>query len=271
MAMAEKLAESGKRTLLVELGDHSYFSFALGFDAHYEPQALGGNLFHSLWSGETCLREYIRHIVPVKQIADLFFDNKVMRSFIRAAPGLKELAILGKLTSGIRNWGPQMNFDCIVLDAYSTGHLMALLKAPKGMAELIEAGPMGTQSRAIVEVLNNSKYTKYHVVTLPEELPVSEGLELRSDIQDLTGLKPELICNRLYEFPKELRNSLEQAKIDQGPEGFIGYLENLRSKQSLAMEQLLKSGAVSTLPFVLKADVRSVIDELKDQVVLQWQ
>ena len=61
-----------------------------------------------------------------------------MRSFVRAAPGLKELAILGKLTSGIRKWGPKFEYENVVVDAYSSGHFLALLNAPKGLGELIE-------------------------------------------------------------------------------------------------------------------------------------
>ena len=162
MSLARQLASQGEKTLLAELGEYSYFEYALGLRSSYDPIQISPNLDFSLWSGENCLREYVRHLVPVRAVADLFFDNKIMRSFVRAAPGLKELALLGKLTSGIRGWGPKFEYENVVVDAYASGHFLALLNAPKGLGELIESGPMGEQSRSIFSVLSNPVHTRIY-------------------------------------------------------------------------------------------------------------
>jgi len=270
MAMAQRMAEQGQRTLLVELGDHSYFELAFGFRSSYDPLPIAPNLFHSLWSGETCLREYIRHLIPVRPIADLFFDNRIMRTFVRAAPGLKELAILGKLTSGVRNWGPPLPFDNLVLDGYATGHLLALLRAPKGMAELVERGPMGTESRRISEVMCSPQVTQFTVVSLPEELPVSESLELMHDLKVITGQTPKLICNRVYEFSEELRVSVNESPLKKDELSFPHFLGLIMEQQDLAIGKLSAIEKVPKLPFVLSSDPKIIVDQLRNKVEIAW-
>jgi anion-transporting ArsA/GET3 family ATPase len=61
---------------------------------------------------------------------------------IQVAPGLLEIAQLGQITSGFRKHGPQFNFDEIVIDAPATGHFLSLLRAPRGLAQVIGSGPM---------------------------------------------------------------------------------------------------------------------------------
>jgi anion-transporting ArsA/GET3 family ATPase len=270
MAMAQRLASEGRKTLLVELGDHSYYSLAYSFSAQYDPQPLAPHLYHSLWSGESCLREYIRHLIPLRAVADLFFDNRVMRSFVRAAPGLKELAILGKLTSGVRQWGPPLPFENIVLDAYATGHFLALLRAPKGMGELIQRGPMGTESRRIVEVLNDPQSTQYCVVSLPESMPATESVELAHDIQTTVGLTPKMICNRFFGFNSELNQELNQRPELPLQTSFVGHLKELNVMQSQSLEVLNQVGVVHKLPFVLRNDVRTIVDDLRPHVNCEW-
>ena len=69
MALARKLASEGKKTLLAELGEYSYFEFALGIRSSYKPVQITENLDFSLWNGESCLREYVGHLVPVRAVA----------------------------------------------------------------------------------------------------------------------------------------------------------------------------------------------------------
>jgi anion-transporting ArsA/GET3 family ATPase len=257
MALAKNFAEQGRRTLFVELGQPAYFGLVYGFRARYQPQLISSNLFHAVWTGEECLREYVQHLVKIPKIADLFFDNRVMRAFVRAAPGLKELAILGKLTSGIRESGPSLPYDDIVFDAYATGHFLALLRAPLGMGSIISKGPMGTESRRIIETLQDSQYTKVYAVTLPEDLPVVEVVELKSEIEKILNVVPKVLCNRVYGLSKP------------GPEsdsGFAKFLSDVWYRQSASLEKLAAAGPFVQLPMIMKASARDVIQGLQAEV-----
>ncbi len=90
-----------------------------------------------------------------------------------AAPGVRELLIIGKIGWEVRNGG----WDEIIVDAPATGHVVELLTAPQSMAELVPSGPLAQQTGWLTEVLS-AESTGVVLVTLPEELPVTETGEL---------------------------------------------------------------------------------------------
>lgn len=109
-----------------------------------------------------------------------------------AAPGVRELLIIGKIGWEVRN-GP---WDEIIVDAPATGHVVELLAAPQSMAELIPTGPLSQQTGWLTEVLTASS-TEIVLVTLPEELPVTETGELLERIRTETNTSVSLlIANR---------------------------------------------------------------------------
>lgn len=209
-AIAYRHAQAGKKTLLVELGYQSFFKDYLGLpQVGYSPVTTKGGFDVALWSGPECLKEYAIYLLKSASIYKLFFENPVSKALIQIAPGLSELAILGKITSGIRKVGPPLPYEVIVVDGFATGHFLALLKAPFGMAQAIKLGPMHDHSKGIDGVLKDRNLSEYHIVSLPEELPVVESLELANEMQSFLGIKPHLILNRILQIPSdtELQNS----------------------------------------------------------------
>lgn len=208
-AMALYSAKAGKKTLLVETGTQSFYTRYLGVVDRFGhlPTAWKPGCDVAFWTGESCLGEYARHLVKVDVLARLFLENPVAKTLIGVAPALSELAILGKLTSGPRQVGPRFEYDSVVFDAMSSGHFLAMLRAPLGMSELIQRGPMGIQSLEILKVLKDPKTTRYHLVALPERLPVEETLELTGEVHQTLGLKPSLYLNKWIEYPKGMNPS----------------------------------------------------------------
>lgn len=203
-ALAFQKARLGKRTLLVELGDRSFYKDFFGLkEVTYAPQRLHDQLDLSCWSGMAALQEYARHLIPLERLTNLFFENSVTRSLVEIAPALSDLALLGKATSGPRRHGPKMAYEVLVIDAYATGHFLALLRAPRGMASAIRRGPMGEQSRSIAKILQDSQLCHFHVVTLPEEMPVKETEELVATLKSEFEILPNLVLNKVLELPSE--------------------------------------------------------------------
>jgi len=272
-ALALRRAREGKRTALVELGDQSYFRDFFGLsEVSYRPQSLeigGVQLGLAQWSGQECLREYALHILKIESLYRLLLENSVSRALMNVAPALPELAILGKITSGPpRNVGPKFPYDVIVVDAYASGHFMALLQAPEGLGSAIRFGPMGEQARSIQAVLKDPKICHYFVVTLPEELPVVEGLELADNIRKLTGQKAKIIYNRQLEIDNDLGKELDALK-SSSLEAFGKYLAALRARQNSYLSKIQKSGfSVQGLPWVLSADAKVLVDELSKRLAL---
>jgi anion-transporting ArsA/GET3 family ATPase len=271
-AIAIQAVKSGKKVLLAELGIATYFGILFGKNGQAEPQATPFGFDWCSWQADQCLREYVQHLVKLERLTKIFFDNKIMRTFVGAAPALQELAILGKITSGIRGVGKPIPYDWIVVDAHSTGHFLSLLRAPMGMAELFVAGPMGEQSRAIVDTFRNPQFSKFIHVTLPEELPVLEAIELQADLRSTVNQNPNLICNMALN-PK----LLNQVKSWQNLNGtandklFLSSLEQRLTRQARAVELLqgsmsnssqIGSKSFQTVPMVFAPDATSTIKQL---------
>lgn len=205
--LAYKYSKSGRKTLLVELGDESYFNKFLNITkVSYQPETTLFGFDLSIWTGRDCLKEYALQLLRSESLYNLFFENKLSRSLINIAPGLAELAILGKITSGPRRHGPSARHDVIIIDSFATGHFLALIRAPKGMMEAIKYGPMGEQSRSIIETMKNESICEYHLVCLPEELPITEVLELESAIHNELNIKSKIIVNKWWRYEKDLVN-----------------------------------------------------------------
>lgn len=234
LAMALQKAKAGEKVLLIELGTRSYFKDFLGLsEVGYKPLKYQDNLDISLHSPEACLRDYILYFLRSETLFKLFFENKIARALMDVAPALAELSILGKLTSLSRHHGPAFEYDTLVVDGYATGHFLALLRAPKAMAEAIDFGPMSEQSLGMDRVLKNPQICEYHIVTLPEEMPILETEEFVSLLQNEFNLKPNIILNKL------IPNLHDESILEMAEEGsFEAYLREQFQRQKIFSERL---------------------------------
>lgn len=258
LALAQYFAGQGYRTLLVELGSSGLIHTQLGRSVGgFNSLKINDNLEISCWSGSACLREYILYLLKVEALYRLIFENKVSRALIDAAPGLSELAILGKLTSGPpRNVGPRFSYDRIVLDAYSTGHFLSLLRAPNGFSEAIRFGPIAEQAKSISQVIRNSEIAKYHLITLPEELPCVELLELITEIKQIIGIEPKIWMNRVW---PEAENTMTASMQN--------FLHNEKIKQTAAIK-ILSQREINILSQVLSTDFVTIANKLQEELKL---
>lgn len=258
-SIASERAKLGRRVLLVELGDTSYYRDLWQLDTiHHQPTPTKYGFDVALWGGESSLREYVLHYLRMEKLYNLFFDNRVMRALVNVAPGLPEIAMLGKITSGIRNIGPELNYDDIIVDSFATGHTMTLLKTPRGMKEAIPLGPMGHHSGEIDQVLRDPSITSLVIVTLLEELPVVESLELAENLEHELGLKPHLVANKVLNLPvdESQLNSVEKSSLVE----FARYLQGILRRQSEMLKRLkVNTSEVSEVPLVFSTNADQVI------------
>ena len=106
------------------------------------------------------------HYLVFKAAADWLLNNTVMKALMAAAPSLAELAILGKLTGPMRHGWYKRDVDVVVVDAYSTGQFMALLRAPRGISQTAASGPMRRHTVAMTALLSEPAICEYRLVTL---------------------------------------------------------------------------------------------------------
>jgi anion-transporting ArsA/GET3 family ATPase len=258
--LARHFSIDGQKILLAELSEFSFYKDFLNLSQiRYTPTKWVDSVDVSQWSAQDCLREYALHLLKIEKLYELFFENPVTRSLIQVAPGVQELAILGKVTSSPRRHGPPMNYDQVVIDAFATGHFISLLQAPRAMAETIPFGPMGDQSRSIDKYMRDPNFTEVHVATLAEELPITETLELYFELQKNFQITPKVYLNKLLHLTADGLKSLDHQSQD--------YLLSQIENEDKAKATLKKNGiSFIELPLITSLDPMTIINALLPSV-----
>ncbi|HTO00123.1 MAG TPA: ArsA family ATPase [Microthrixaceae bacterium] len=174
-AIAVLAAEHGKRTLICEVdskGDLADF-FGVG-RLKFQPTELRENLFGMAMDTEESLKEYLRLFLKIPLVSRLGVLASTFDFLANAAPGVKEVLTVGKLTHEVR----ENNYDLVVVDASATGHVVGQLASPVAINDLVKVGLVRNQTDWMIEILTDTTQTGVVVVTAPEEMPVAETLEL---------------------------------------------------------------------------------------------
>jgi anion-transporting ArsA/GET3 family ATPase len=158
----------------------------------------------SIWAvnmdPERAIEEYGVMILKVRAAYRAVFDNKYVRSFFRAVPGLHEWAMLGKAwyhTTELDEQG-KPRFDVVLLDAPATGHGLDMLRVPKVIVEVVPPGILRRDAERAWTTFRDPAQASVVVVTMPEELPATEALELIGSIkQELMLPLGGLVINRV--------------------------------------------------------------------------
>ena len=135
------------------------------------------------------LEEYALMVVKVRAIYQAVFENRVVRFFLRAVPSLAETLMLGKILHEARSEsGGKPRWDLVIVDAPATGHAVQLLGVPKALLDTVPAGPLRRDAEWMQALLVDPARTSVVMVSLPEEMPVSETVELDAQVRDLLCL-----------------------------------------------------------------------------------
>jgi anion-transporting ArsA/GET3 family ATPase len=263
-ATALEFAQQGKSVLLVELGSRSFYGAFLGLSVTGEPVQWRNQVQVARWDVQGSLREYITHYLIFKSAANMVLNNTVMQALIGAAPSLSEIAILGKITAPMLNDWYKREVDVVVVDAYSTGQFMTLLRAPRGFAAIAANGSLHRQSRAITHILSDPTLCEYRLVTLAEEMPVSEACEMAASIREETGMEPTIYCNRMLPIPDcALLHDTDHAMR------FVQQMQAIRERQLQSLERLQNtvSRRVHSLPMVPLLQVPAMLERLAEALV----
>lgn len=260
VVLAHYFSTQNQKILLTELSEQSFFKDYLNLPKiTYSPVALKENLDICQWSPDDCLKEYCIHLLKIESLYELFFENPVSKSLIQVAPGLHELALLGKMTSSPRGHGPPMQHDQIVIDSFSTGHFLNLLRAPGALNEAIPFGPMGEQSKGIDACIRNPAFTEVHIVTLPEELPITESIGLFRQLKNEFNIDAKMYLNKVSGLlPADLH--------DLSPLAAESLNDILASEKSARAELIKENIKFYELPLVASLDVPTIIKVLTNQL-----
>ncbi len=209
-AIASLAAGRGKRTLVCEVdakGDLARF-FETGATG-FEPREVQPCLHLMTLTTEESLREYLKLHVRLPLIARI---GPLARSFdfvANAAPGVREILTVGKVTWEVR----EDHYDLVVVDASASGHVVAQLGAPEAIDELVKVGVVSDQTGWMQDILHDPAQTGVVIVTTPEEMPVVETVELAGRLKAETHVDlAAVVANRVL---PELFGRREEERFDQ--------------------------------------------------------
>jgi arsenite/tail-anchored protein-transporting ATPase len=101
-----------------------------------------------------------------------------------ATPGLEHLLVLGKIKELERDRAA----DLIIVDAPPAGHAAPFLRSASGLSDVVQSGPIREQAVEVDAMLRDPARCQAMIVMLPEETPVTEGIELAAELSDEIGL-----------------------------------------------------------------------------------
>ena len=239
-ALARCAVTAGKRVLVCEVDAKG--TLATAFDAGpvgFDPVEIEPGLHLMTMDTEASLREYLRLHLRLPLIGRLGPLASVFDFVATAAPGVREILSVGKLAYEVR----EGRYDLVVVDAPSSGHVVAQLAAPRSVNDLVEFGLIRTQTDWMLDILGDPARTAVVLVATPEEMPVAETIDLLGRIRSETDVAVgAVVVNRVL---PELFNRDEALAFDRlagpGP-----WREALERTQGSAIGPVLDAAALAT-------------------------
>jgi anion-transporting ArsA/GET3 family ATPase len=194
-ALALLAASRGKRVLICEMDAKGelagyYESPPMAF----KEREVQPNLFAMSMDTEAALREYMRMQLRVPIVGRVGPVAKAFDFLAAAAPGVREILTVGKLCFEVRDSG----WDMVVVDAQASGHIVGQLAAPQAVNGLVKVGLIRTQTEWMLTMLSDPAVTGLLAVCTPEEMPVTETIELAVRVREETTVQMAgVVVNRV--------------------------------------------------------------------------
>ncbi|MBK8259356.1 MAG: hypothetical protein IPK82_42715 [Polyangiaceae bacterium] len=179
-------AETVGMSTLVEMGD--------GIAGRRALAGARKGVEHLVLQPDECLQRGATPIFGSAVLAKLALGNFAMKPLLRAAPAIRELAML----DAVRRAATERPGVRLVVDMPATGHSVAWLRIPKQGRALLGEGPLFDMCEQLSRELLAPGRVSLVVVTLPEPLVLEETLELCAQLTAETGLPVDrILVNRV--------------------------------------------------------------------------
>lgn len=275
-ALARAAAMAGLSTLVIEVEGKSGLSTLFGqppFD--YDEVVLsrgggpdgGSDVRARTLTPDDSLVEYLEDH-GMNRISKRLLQSGALDMVATAAPGIKDILILGKVKSLEREQRVDRHADLLVLDAPAAGHAISFLRSPRGLLDAVSVGPINAQARDVLDMLTDPTRCQVMLVTLPEETPVNELVETAYLLEDEVGVSlGPVFVNGLYPpiqgldiDPDEAAQAAGaalhpgEARALRAAADFRRHRMELQAEQLERLDQLLPLPQIR-LPYLFTADL----------------
>ena len=215
-ALALLAASRGKRVLICEIdGKGELAGYYEAPPTTFKEKEVQPNLFAMTMDTEASLREYLKIQLRVPIVGRIGPVAKAFDFLATAAPGVREILTVGKLCFEVRD----KDWDMVVVDAPASGHIVGQLAAPQAVNGLVKVGLIRTQTDWMLDMLSDPAVTGLLAVCTPEEMPVTETIELAARVhQETTVQLAGVVVNRVLPelFGRQEEAVFEALSVD-GP------------------------------------------------------
>jgi len=262
-AIAGRCATQGRRTLLYETNASDRFGPYFGRPPVGEVMTqLAPNLWAVNATPASALAEYGMMILRWKSVYEMVFENRVSKAFLRAIPGLDDYALLGKAwyhTAEEKRGAPV--WDTVVFDMPASGHSVSMLRVPWVIVDTVPEGPLTRDARTIKAMLCDPARTSTVLVTLAEEMPVNEAIELETKLVGLGIVPQQVLVNQVFprHFPPGAPVSRVLDALLEDPAGLAPPLAQLAAHAALSRD---RRALHERYLIELRARARTKVDEL---------
>lgn len=198
-------AALGRKTLIVCPQVSHHESSIFGKALNTTPSALVPGLHAVTIDAETSMKQYAEGVLKSRLLAETLFHPRVAGGFLTGIPGLSDWAILGRSWAWTRSGNFRLprgesQYDLVIVDAPASGDGTKMLGIPRVILDLTPTGRLRADAAACEELLKDARRSQVLLVSLLEELPVTETRENLDVVEQELGMSVgPLIVNRVLE------------------------------------------------------------------------
>lgn len=194
-ALALLAASRGKRVLVCMTQARERMSAMLETEfITQEVTSILNNIDAVNMEPESALEEYGMMVLRVRALYKAVMDNRVVKGFLRAVPGIDAWAMLGKaLFHAKEEVDGRPRYDLVILDAPATGHGLQMLRVPKVICDVAPPGLLRREAEEGLAMLRDTRRCAVVVVSLPEEMPAAETEELTAALRTQLEMPPQML------------------------------------------------------------------------------
>ena len=212
-ALAIRRANAGGRALVLEYDANGGVASIFGRTPSLDAAEVAPGVFALILDGVHQLGEYLGTVIPSRVIRKTVIGSRIFRYFVEAAPGLRELIMVGKPVHELeRRPSSAPQWDLIVMDAPASGHALELLKMPFVADQTFGASVVGREARNVARLLSDRERCGVVIVTSPEPFAVRETLETHAALAEAGLEVAALVFNRVHAPGFTARDANEMAR-----------------------------------------------------------
>lgn len=131
---------------------------------------------------KVALEEYGMMVLRVRALYRAIFENRLVAAFLHGTPGIEAWSMLGKAQFHAHELLPdgRPRYDMVILDAPATGHGLEMLRVPRVLLDIAPPGLLRREAERAWNLFRDPTRAGVLIVTLPEDMPVSESIELHA-------------------------------------------------------------------------------------------